>query len=51
MYFTISVFTSHFGTCHYSFLSPNRLDPVSFFLDKLKKVSWISEPPFALLLK
>ena len=28
---TISAFKIHFGNCDYSLLSPNRLDPVSFF--------------------
>jgi len=39
---TISTFTSYFGNCDYSLLSPNRLVQVGFILDKLKKVSWIS---------
>ena len=35
----------------YSLLSQNRLVPVQLFLDNLKKVSWISAPPFTILLK
>ena len=41
---TISAFTSYFGNCDYSLLSPNRLVPFHFFLNKLTKVSWISAP-------
>ena len=41
---TISAFTSFFGNCDYSLLSPNRLVPVQFFLDKMKNVGWISPP-------
>ena len=41
---TISDFTSHFGNCNFSLRSPNRLVPVHFFLDKLKKVNWITTP-------
>ena len=41
---TISDFTSHFVNYNFSLRSPNRLVPVHFFLDKLKKVNWITTP-------
>jgi hypothetical protein len=41
---TISALISYFGNCDNSLLRPILPVPVQFFLDKLKKVSWIPAP-------
>ena len=48
---TISAFTSYFGNCDYSLLSPNRLVPVPFIFGQAEKSQLDFCPPFKILLK